>query len=397
MHPGDFCKSIPIPAVAGFEILALIWLGVFVHFGYSFYGFQQRAVVVNEESMVPSLRGIFCGNQVKVFNPRTISPGFDAIAPCKESPHIDWLSENPLGSSTQQKVSGTDRLWKLMRKDLLLEKTVSDLISKDMGRRFAVISNYQLPPVSWQNGGMAQYTANPSTLTFNNGFGIQQGGFGSRLGCFGRLLKNAGLLFYVDSLIVNRLERGNGHKDAAHSDDNQVVRWEIRRSNQSTEVIIRIGIGLICLPLGFWFLYESIDFDEEERPIRTISFFLGAGLFVAGSAAFLLPPYYQRKQQDNENPKPSDVLPSHHAPVFHGDTVPLKYLLTSPILWGTVIAIEREAVMANILPMEKKAAVISALAEGAGIRHIPPVTSPLLAVRAAIVREFRNLEPAEEA
>ena len=31
------------------------------------------------------------------------------------------------------------------------------------------------------------------------------------------------------------------------------------------------------------------------------------------------------------------------------------------------------------------------------VLHISPITSPLLAVRAAIVEEFRNLEPTEEA
>jgi hypothetical protein len=30
------------------------------------------------------------------------------------------------------------------------------------------------------------------------------------------------------------------------------------------------------------------------------------------------------------------------------------------------------------------------------VLHIPPVISPILAVRAAIVQEFRNLEPTEE-
>lgn len=91
--------------------------------------------------------------------------------------------------------------------------------------------------------------------------------------------------------------------------------------------------------------------------------------------------------------------------------------------------------MANILSTDKQVAVISALAEGSGIRqieritgvhrdtimrlgvrvgqgcaslldskmrnhvtvlHIHPVTSPILAVRAAIVQEFRNLGTAEE-
>jgi IS1 family transposase len=55
------------------------------------------------------------------------------------------------------------------------------------------------------------------------------------------------------------------------------------------------------------------------------------------------------------------------------DTVPHKYPLTSSTYWGTVIGIGRTN-MANILPMEKRVAVISALAEGSGIRQIERMT-----------------------
>jgi IS1 family transposase len=55
------------------------------------------------------------------------------------------------------------------------------------------------------------------------------------------------------------------------------------------------------------------------------------------------------------------------------NTVPQKYFLTSPNYWGTVIAIGRTN-MANVLPMEKRIAVISALAEGSGIRQIERMT-----------------------
>ena len=59
--------------------------------------------------------------------------------------------------------------------------------------------------------------------------------------------------------------------------------------------------------------------------------------------------------------------------VPHGNTVPQKYLLTRTNYWGTVIVIGR-AQMANVLPMEKQVAVISALAEGSGIRQIERIT-----------------------
>jgi IS1 family transposase len=55
------------------------------------------------------------------------------------------------------------------------------------------------------------------------------------------------------------------------------------------------------------------------------------------------------------------------------NTVPQKYLLTSTNYWGTVILIE-DTQMANILAAEKQIAVISALAEGSGIRQIERMT-----------------------
>jgi hypothetical protein len=74
--------------------------------------------------------------------------------------------------------------------------------------------------------------------------------------------------------------------------------------------------------------------------------------------------------------------------------------------------------MANVLSTDKQVAIISALAEGSAIRqieritgvhldnpkhprrhvtvlHIAPVLSAEAAVKAAIVQEFRSLEPAD--
>lgn len=57
----------------------------------------------------------------------------------------------------------------------------------------------------------------------------------------------------------------------------------------------------------------------------------------------------------------------------HGNTVSHKYLLTGTNYWDTVILIE-DTRMANILAAEKQVAVISALAEGSGIRQIERMT-----------------------
>ncbi len=62
----------------------------------------------------------------------------------------------------------------------------------------------------------------------------------------------------------------------------------------------------------------------------------------------------------------------HAADLFDGKIVPQK-CLTPDNSWGTVIQVRRTS-MANILPTDKKIAVIGALAEGSSIRSIERIT-----------------------
>jgi IS1 family transposase len=71
----------------------------------------------------------------------------------------------------------------------------------------------------------------------------------------------------------------------------------------------------------------------------------------------------------NENGKETDEYECSH----NLNTVPQKYFLTRVSYRGTVIAIGRMN-MANVLPKAKQVAVISALAEGSGIRQIERMT-----------------------
>jgi hypothetical protein len=147
-----------------------------------------------------------------------------------------------------------------------------------------------------------------------------------------------------------------------------------------------MGGGSIFLLWGCLLLY-----DGRNRIFR-IS---GSILFVAGTAAFLFPPYYECEQQNQHSKEATN-------PPFHANTVTQKHLTTLDYC-NTLIAIGRTD-MANVLSIEKQVAVISALAAYAWayetdnpkkprhvvVLHLGPITSPLLAVRAAIVEEFRN-------
>jgi len=70
---------------------------------------------------------------------------------------------------------------------------------------------------------------------------------------------------------------------------------------------------------------------------------------------------------------PIAMLLAHWLLLLGKDTVPRKYSLTSPNYRGTVIAIGRTN-MANVLDKNKQVAIISALAEGSGIRQIERIT-----------------------
>ncbi len=58
---------------------------------------------------------------------------------------------------------------------------------------------------------------------------------------------------------------------------------------------------------------------------------------------------------------------------FHNDNIVSQKLLTTPDYCNTLIALGR-ACMANVLSIDKQVAIISALAEGSGIRQIERMT-----------------------
>lgn len=113
----------------------------------------------------------------------------------------------------------------------------------------------------------------------------------------------------------------------------------------------------------FGFVIFSYFYGKDCSKISVFFFFLGLLVFAYGFGKFV----QVILEIDDQLDKGTGTL-------FHGkDTVPQKYLLTTCNYWGTVIGIGRME-MPNVLPMEKQVAVISALAEGSGIRQIERMT-----------------------
>jgi len=135
---------------------------------------------------------------------------------------------------------------------------------------------------------------------------------------------------------------------------------------------------------------------------RAFPFLSGlCGILSVGGAVALDDPLFWWAALGGHDPYGDGNCAKKQEQASHVNTVPQKYLLTSTNYWGTVIRIE-DTQMANILAAEKQIAVISALAEGSGIRQIERMTGVNrntimnLGVRAPIAQDLRNLEPTEK-
>lgn len=197
--------------------------------------------------------------------------------------------------------------------------------------------------------------------------------------------------FTVDhrvNLLLNGLQSSQSSPNAAHSNDDQEHCWEVCGTKKATEVAVRFAGGCYCRIFGCMFIYGDRPGQSLRLRLRRIA---GPALVGLGLAAFLFPPYYTGDCENKSNPPPFLNL-------SHSDnTVPHKYLLTSTNYWGTVIGIGRTS-MPNVLSTDKQVPEIGALAEGSGFARLSVLKAftaarlPLLAVRAAIVQEFRNNE-----
>ena len=118
--------------------------------------------------------------------------------------------------------------------------------------------------------------------------------------------------------------------------------------------LLYAACGIICFYLGCGFIHGSAEAAKKH-------WYLGVAAIVVG--IFFILAFIK--------------LVDHSATLFDPrlleNSVPQKYLLTTNNYWGTVIAIRRTD-MANILSTDKQIAVISALAEGSGIRQIERMT-----------------------
>jgi len=199
------------------------------------------------------------------------------------------------------------------------------------------------------------------------------------------LFHDDGLFFDVISLLLHDLSLSvqgrnrfsqiqnleSGHENKQSCKDNEsfippiLIRldreWGGGHFYQSGFIIGCYLLTLALIPIG------GLSGDRGRKCIGR--FLIGVGFACGLVGTFALGcPWFTSSTNDNcENQR------DYQSPVHGSNTVPRKYLLTNTNYWGTVIGIGRTE-MPNVLSTDKQVAVISALAEGSGIRQIERIT-----------------------
>lgn len=137
-------------------------------------------------------------------------------------------------------------------------------------------------------------------------------------------------------------------------------------------------ISTVFLGLAFLGIFLLLNLAFFNKPLYRFGFggllvlFVYCGFLSVGGAIGLNDPFFWLPLHRSYDPYSDGEC--GHGQVSHGGiSVPRKYLLTSLNYWDTLIVIGRTD-MAPFLDSKKQVAIVSALAEGSGIRQIERMT-----------------------
>jgi hypothetical protein len=224
--------------------------------------------------------------------------------------------------------------------------------------------NLKLIRVRLKRGNFEYIDKNPSPFTVNEGFGVIPSGPGSYYCGLGLPPHSASLQF-------------DGFEGFVSLVDSKASYTYQNKSSNDIGFVPRVVRRHLCDAYGFWlallcflsggvFIFLGCSITDRCGRLRGWPV-LGLGIsFVCLGGAIEL-----------EWPNCDQGKPRANQQVFHsGDSVTQKYLkkdLTSPSFCNTITTVKGDDV-ANVLSGEKRVAVISALAEGSGIRQIERMT-----------------------
>ena len=186
----------------------------------------------------------------------------------------------------------------------------------------------------------------PRTFRTYDGFSVQKGGTSRFFGGIG--------------LFLQRAKRHPSKQKSEYSNNDQrpAIYQGLQQSAAKALFFFISGIGFLWGGCRLAYLN-----GYRGRPILGIRTLLPLLCFLLGFLLLICARLLDGHEQDD----------GHEKAAHSDNTVPRKYLLTSTNYWGTVIGIGRTN-MPNVLSTDKQVAVISALAEGSGIRQIERIT-----------------------
>jgi IS1 family transposase len=215
----------------------------------------------------------------------------------------------------------------------------------NLRRSFSEVFDAQLVGISAKVDQVGVY---PRALAIDESFGAYQSSFGIISSGYGSVLSGLGLYF------KNAESAERGIKTSS-SGENQNPACEKFWPESLFQIIL-------CLFIAGFFLFCGCSLSKRSGWRRGV---LACSLNILGLGLILLTMISCNENGKQECEQGGDSHSQH--------TVPQKYFLTTPNYWGTVLNIEGTQ-MANLLATEKKVAIISALAEGSGIRQIERMT-----------------------
>jgi IS1 family transposase len=234
----------------------------------------------------------------------------------------------------------------------LREKAMPNVVTEHLRRSFSLIGNNERILSDADNVSGCKVGMNPCSLAGYQGFGVL---FRSN---------RVGVSRLNGTPKINNLKRADENKKSCGKHQGLIPTVLVRVDRNLGQLSDSHSLLLIATSYGATIILICLGCAGPRRP-RGLLIALGVLCDLFGTFALGAP--WSDESKGTEDCDQSDYRQ------FHSTHNVTQKLLTAPEYCNTLIAIGRTH-MANVLSIDKQIAVISALAEGAGIRQIERMT-----------------------